>query len=164
MTLGRSKGDLEYLINWEQRDQENFLRGFDVFNHWIDKDKLGQIGFCLQKKNHKGIGSWVYTGHELTKGIYLLKSGEVEISYTGKKNVALSNIKNGISRAKLEANCGEDTESLEYKQPIVFKRLLKPMSIFGVEELLANCPVRVFSAQVKTEKCVYFEISREKVF
>jgi CRP-like cAMP-binding protein len=159
-----SKNILEFLINWEQRDQENFLRCFDVFNHWIEKDKLGQIGFCLQKKDHKGIGSYVYRGHELTKGIYLLKSGEIEISYAGKKNMALGNIKNGISRAKLKACGGEDTESSEYKQPIVFKRLLKPMSIFGVEELLANCPVRVFSAQVKTEKCVYFEISREKIF
>lgn len=46
---------------------------------------------------------------------------------------------------------------------VPFRRLIGPNSIFGVEELLAECPYRLFSARVKSEKCSFYELPREKI-
>lgn len=46
---------------------------------------------------------------------------------------------------------------------VPFRRIIGPNSIFGVEELLAECPYRLFSAKVKTEKCSFYELPREKI-
>lgn len=58
---------------------------------------------------------------------------------------------------KIQESKSKETED------VPFRRLIGPNSIFGVEELLAECPYRLFSARVKSEKCSFYELPREKI-
>lgn len=77
----KNESDFEYLIRWEQRAVEVFMRSFDVFNYWAQKNQLSTLVHYMTKNSRKIIGDYVYKKGEKVKNIFFLKSGLVEITH-----------------------------------------------------------------------------------
>jgi CRP-like cAMP-binding protein len=156
----KSEGDFEYLLNYQQKEIENFLKSFDVFQWWFDRNKLGELTGYITKNSNKGVGDYVYRVGQKIENIYFLKSGEIELT--------LRKFKKPMFEVTDEEITNNKNKKMEYQY--TFRRTLKPPCIFGVEEMLAGCPTRLFNARCKTGPtksggpCTYFELPREKIF
>ena len=60
---------------------EEFLKSFDIFEWWTKREKLGEILGYLKEVKTKTIGDIIYKAGSRSDKMYLLKEGEVEITY-----------------------------------------------------------------------------------
>ena len=151
----KGEGDFEFQIRWESRQVENFLKSFKMFNYFSQKNQLGVLTHYITKQNKKIIGDFIYKTGQKVKNIYFLKSGEVELNLIHKPEPKFQ-----LKDETLVIN--EKVSFNPEKQ--IFRRNLKPKNVFGVEEILADIPTRIFEAKIKTSTCCYFELPKEKIF
>lgn len=156
-TLTRKNQALCNVLNYQSKAIQIFLKSFDVFQWWVNRERLSEVTSLFTKVTTKAIGDYIYKKGQKSDCIYFLKQGEIQLTL------------NQSERCYFEITDKEITKNEKTGKQLGFKRNLIPPCIFGVEEILAGCPNRLFSAQCKTAanegvSCVYFEISKEKLF
>lgn len=150
----KNESDFDYLMAWEQREIRNFTLNFECFNYWTEKDKVSNLVQYLKRVTHMKTRDYIFKAGDNANSIFLLKSGEIELTLPNSVQKRGELINGEIIMKDKE-------EILQYKH--CMNRVLKPYAVFGVEEVLMNFPKRIFTAQVKSKTCMFFELSKDKI-
>lgn len=157
--ISRKKEEgFKYLLMHDQKMLIQFLQNFDLFNWWIKRYRLTQICPYMQKDDKKSFDDIVYKIGDKTNFVYFLKEGEIEISI---KETQPKNFCKGDENYLLKEFEWKVKDRKMKKQ---FKRIIKPCNIFGVEEILADLPNRLFTARVRSSRCVLYALPKDKIF
>ena len=66
----KNESDFDYLIRWEQRQDEAFMSNFDIFYWWMQRKKLKEICHYMEKDKNKIFGDEIYKFGDKVNHIY----------------------------------------------------------------------------------------------
>ena len=156
MIQKKNVNDFEFLKKWKEKDTEVFMKTFDIFSWWAEKNCLDHICSYLFKRKPLRMGDPIYLAGDKADKIYFLKYGDVEIYEKEKiQKRFILNDKEIIIK---------DEKKLFDENQILMTRLISPTNIFGVEEIIAGSPKRLFSCRAKSSDVIIFEMSKDRIF
>ncbi|EAR98304.2 cyclic nucleotide-binding domain protein (macronuclear) [Tetrahymena thermophila SB210] len=129
------------------REKMKFLKRFP-FLEILSNAKLLSLLHDIKEVDYPNNGKIVYQENDLAENIYLIKSGQVQISY--KKEIKQSSQDQTINLLK-------SPKSIKYqKVPLIIKG---PNTYFGEEDILQNEPRRTNFAEVISEEAVLYVVN-----
>ncbi|KAL4470965.1 hypothetical protein ABPG72_013552 [Tetrahymena utriculariae] len=129
------------------KEKMKFLKRFP-FLEILSNAKLLSLLHDIKEIDYPNNGKVVYQENDLAENIYLIKSGQVQLSY--KKEIKQSSQDQTINLLK-------SPRSTKYqKVPLIIKG---PNTYFGEEDILKNEPRRTNFAQVISEEAVLYVVN-----
>ncbi|KAL4452956.1 hypothetical protein ABPG74_002521 [Tetrahymena malaccensis] len=129
------------------KEKMKFLKKFP-FLEILSNAKLLSLLHDIKEVDYPNNGKIVYQENDLAENIYLIKSGQVQISY--KKEIKQTSKDQTINLLK-------SPKSIKYqKVPLIIKG---PNTYFGEEDILQNEPRRTNFAEVISEEAVLYVVN-----